>query len=158
MPINYTSLRQELDDDPLDFGYVNYLNSGNHVDVATLLNQKNYIISDQYVLIKDVQSYVDTNNLRVGVYKGITNNELPEQIRDVCQSVKNMFEARYEYVDITNETFLAGIDALCLVGLLTTDNKSGIIAIGDKPASRADVLFGYPTTVSHIDIAEAMRS
>lgn len=141
--MDFIALKNEITTDPEALGYAGKQDG----EIADLLNAKNFV-AKQYVAIKDIQSYVDQHGLRLGIENSPDNS---------AEMARYLFAARYDTVDTTSPAFGVALDGLVAASLISSSDKGAILNLADVPASRAEVLFGLGSYVSHIDVAVAMR-
>jgi len=154
MPINYTALANEINTDPLAYGYAALVAAGSDVGVADLLNQ--------------VRNGSDGKPAITARRADITPSEILEAIdnRDFAanpaSSLLAWFQALMGQRTIRLQTD-AGADTNVVANLrrLVTSNTNGSLtrlnAAATRNGSRAEQLFGAGTWIDPLDVAKALR-
>ena len=152
--IDYILLQSEITSDPLSIGYAPFISSGNDQAIADLLNQKQY---RGPVPISELSSYCLTNGLIGTLQVACQATGVPDQIKGLCITVTTLLKNDYRLstCDTDNVAFMTICDALISSSLMSSQNKTDIIAMGNNRLSRSEVLFGIG--LSNSDISFALR-
>jgi len=59
---------------------------------------------------------------------------------------------------VTLPSFGAALDGLLSLGVITSGQRAAIVALGNNRQSRADVAFGFGTTLSDSDVGNARKA
>jgi hypothetical protein len=166
-------LRSELQSDPLGLGYAAPVAAGNDAGAAALLNDRTrgYAVVQPIPMLTLLQFAV-AEGIR-GKIEGVANTPT-HSAYDACLAVRDFFwgVGTNHVFDLTdpaivgatvNGTYSPGLlDAL--VGamnngqadpVMSAGQKSALVGIGTVPASRAEVLWGYGTSVPAAAVSRA---
>lgn len=149
MTINYTTLKTEINTDPLNVGYAAYVTMGSDYNIAMLLNA-------------GAGSGASTLTLQTMPKDAFQLAVVPAVI--ALASASSALQAKWDrilgmveastVIDFTNSTVQA------LLAELVTDNlmtQNQVTAINQRTGSRAEVLFGATTIIDHLDVAKALN-
>lgn len=156
MPIDYSILKNELIIDPSGLGYSTFINNGNETSLVNLINQP-FTTLYSYAKISDIQSYIDSNGLSIGIEDAAANSGTVEPIRQCARMATKLFSARYETVDVMVPAFGSCLDGLVAGGLMSGDDKVSIINLAATSGTRAESIFGIGTSINDIDISIALK-
>lgn len=141
MPIDYTALANEINTDPTSIGYAPLVTSGDDAGIAALLNQvrAGTSITKSYIPLEDVLA-------------AIVKTEF-DSLTTANKTVVDQFcrGTRIKSGEANMRTTMAA-----LFGSGTT-TRANLIALSTRTGSRAEVLFGENTLISHADVARALR-
>lgn len=136
MPIDYTILKNEIDTDPMGLGY-----AGNtDPEVAALMNEiggsgekidRDFVDGQEMMSVVVIPEYAALSDVQRMGWSAIIS-------------------AGAGMVDVNNAGTIAQVTAIWGAGTTTRDN---LIALRQRDASRAEVLFGQG--VSHLDVGKA---
>lgn len=149
MPINYTALKSELQNDPAALGYALHVASGNDSALADLINapKVGVVMRNEFISSADILEAIDSRDF-----------ETTPLAAHVAWFQAEMVQGRLRLVELdgTNTRALGNIKRL----LLNADpqgSEARLNVIADRLGSRAEELFGRNTVVSSTDIAIAVR-
>lgn len=142
MPIDHAALKSEIQNDPVVIGYAPLVAAGNDAGIADLLNQVRVgtSITRSYVPIEDVLAAIVASEF---------DALLATDKAKVDQFVRG---PRIKTSSANMRTTMAG-----LFGAATT-TRANLIALATRNGSRAEQLWGEGTSVTHSDVARALRS
>ena len=153
MAINYTALKNELQNDPQTYGYAADIAAGNDVALAEKLNKvRDGTDGEAAILVKradispvEVLEVVDTRDFKAN--PSILEGSWFESI------------TQYEMVRLLNEDGSNTRVRANLNRLITDTNGSQtrLNAISNRNGSRAEQLFGSGTRLTTDDISRALR-
>lgn len=151
-------LRAELTGDPAGLGYAPLVNSAQDYQVAALLNADR----DQ------VYSYAPIADLQAELHKMIHSSGLPtwsiikqqaageaSAIQAVCGLIVDITQARYSNVDMGLAVVQGSLAALETATILTTEQKTALLALGQRWRSRAEELWGLGTRITAAMVSNA---
>lgn len=150
--MDIATLAAELSDDPLGLSYSAYSDA----QVADLLNAPNRP-GKRSVAASDVRMYVLLNGLWPALQAAALNPASPLIQGTAITILQTLAPNSFDQIRM-NKPEIAGAVAQMLqvmvdAGVMTADQRAGLIAMGDANISRADEL-GLGT-VYHLDVAEA---
>jgi hypothetical protein len=147
-PVDLLALKNEVNNDPLALGYAP--ESGNVTNIINILNTKNYTVSKPKISAADIRSattYDAYNNLSIDEQEWIRwmtgSNGFDQENVTVTQDLRDRL------TDGTNSIWAAGD---------RTAMNAAMLALIEVPGSRAEVLFGYGTTLNKNDYTTARDS
>lgn len=143
MTVNLTDLKAELDTDPKALGYAAHVTSGSTAALARMLNEvglSGESIDVESVSVDDAKHALDY--VEVGSLTADKRGELAILLSGVRLKVKNA-NVRNAFADI----FAGG-----------SNSRAALIALQDRSAARAEVLFGMDVVVTHSTVAKALAS
>lgn len=142
MAIDYAVLANEINTDPNTLGYAPFVSAGDDMGVAALLNQirAGISITKSYVPIEDVLA-------------AIVKTEF-DSLTSANKTVVDQFVrgTRVKTGDANMRTTMAALFAS------GTTTRANLVALATRTGSRAEVLFGENTAITHADVARALRS
>ena len=158
-------LRTEIESGPLAAELASHWSSGSDRDIAAILNDKRYA---GYVPINELAAYcctegitgailaLDTIPIGTDLAPGVP---MSLQIKGLLKTVLTLVQIdfRLQLADVTLPSFGAALDGLLSLGVLTSGQRAAIVALGNNRQSRAEVAFGYGTTVSDSDVGNARK-
>lgn len=153
--IDNIKLKQELQTDPLSLNYNQYLINGNHVNVASLLNAKNY---DYYRILnsKELLLWSAQNGRYVNIEKFSDNALQTNEYRSIAKAALALINRETTELDLNRADVTAMLEALIMLNVLTISDKIELLSLAKIKISRAEQLFGLGTTIHHLDIAGAI--
>jgi hypothetical protein len=146
VPIDYyAALKLELLNDPAGIGYSSAVDSGDDQALANALNLTRagaaYSIYKNNIPVKDIIA-----NIASADYASLTALQIAK--------LQLLFAGNNQFVDATDlntRNIFVGIFS----GMSTTVANLGNLA--KRQGSRAEVLYGYNTSVTTLDVARALR-
>lgn len=154
--MDYLALKTEIQTDPANLGIDDLIVTGRDNQIADILNYKQY---RGPVPIVEISSYCVVNGI-IGACEVVASNPtMPDQLRAVCITVTTLLrdDFRLTTCDTDDPAFQMACAGLIQAGLMTENNVNAMIAMGENRYSRAEVVFGPGTYVSHTDVAIALR-
>jgi hypothetical protein len=149
MAIDYKELQKELINDPLGLDYKKYIDVGNDVFLAAILNSKDgpgsQIIQINYLSKNDFLAGMTPAALRLSGKDDPTQRKW-DRILGFAQSL--------DPINLIRPQVQALFQNAINEGLLT---QAEIDTFSKKRGSRAEVLFGEGSHITHTDIAIALR-
>lgn len=149
--IDYSALRTELLTDPKSLGYQVYIDTGNDVGLAQLLDEVRADILIRRANISPVEllEAIHPNDLTVPVTVNATlAGSWLESVLQAQDTVRLLRD------DGSNTTIFQGIKRLLINN---SQSEARLNAISNRTGSRAEELFGADAWVTHQDIAYALR-
>ncbi|MBV9849821.1 MAG: hypothetical protein JO250_09135 [Armatimonadetes bacterium] len=150
MPIDTAALRQELATDPLGLGYAaltdvpaaDALNAPHYSLPATTLPQVSFLhqLADMLVAV----SQIPTGDSRYPAAQGILADW------NILQPIVTTLPS----INPQQQSFTGIFTALAGMGVITQAQLTSLTTV---PASRAEVLFGSGTLITHLDVAQARQ-
>jgi hypothetical protein len=140
MPINYTQLKTELQNDPNAYGYAQYTTSGNDEALAALLNQVRGGIS---VFVSVSLTQIVSCITALAEFNALT----------AIQLQRLQFIAVNGYIDTSSVAMRTIVSDIFSTASQAT--KNNLAAASQRNGSRAEQLFGTGTTIAHTDVAKA---
>ena len=141
MPMTRAALNTELTTDPTALGYAALIVKGNDDGCAALLNQIRATIT---VFRSEVRAAEIIAATVLADHAVLTTGQ---------QLYYNALIA-LGVLDVTSATLRANLAALFPIASTTRTN---LVALAQRSGSRAEQLFGTGTSVSHTDVAVALR-
>lgn len=151
--MDYTALATEINTDPLTLGYAALVSSGSDQGIAILLNANNYTLQGP-VPMTDVFIWLGENALTVTI-QGIAATSGP--LQNNAATFLLAVQGGSAVLDVTNSAIVAMVAAFVTAGTFTQSVQDALFAMGQVPASRAEVLFGSGVSVSNSDVSFALR-
>lgn len=145
MAINYTALATEITTDPTGIGYAPFVASGNDVAVAALLNEIRVSAPTFTINRGQVPSQLVVNEFDATEFGLLTTNQLL-QLSIITQ---------FGSVDLGDASVRQILGAIFPVAGPT---RAALVALANRPCSRAEFLFGLGVTISASDVARALRA
>jgi hypothetical protein len=152
---DYSKLREELTNDPLERGYSGMSDAEAAADLNTKYRTRIRHISSAELLTWAGGGANDTTGVRSRYERIEANGDESEQssraVRGACKAAVKMVERSDTYLDFDNAAHAAMVDGLVAGNVLTSDEKDELIAMGTESISRAaelgigNVLPGYVT-------------
>ena len=141
MPISYTALKAEAVADPLGIGYAPHIASGNDQAIADLFNTPRQGATVSRTLVPAWE---------------VVNAVVPTEYAALTAAAREYLT----FAVAAGELQLGGggvRDGLAAVFAANTATRANLVALLDKPATRAEELFGFGVTITTDDIAKARR-
>lgn len=143
--MNYQALRDEIENDPAAMGYAPLVESADWDGVAALLNGKTQTVRDTIerdVLQNELFGIVVGGNPLWFILRAASKN--PENplypLADPIVYTVSSPECLLKAINLDNPGVVQMMDGLVDAGLITPEQRSHIAALGDYPASRADII------------------
>jgi len=147
-PVQLAELKDEMNTDPLGIGYDPLGANQPNVD---LINAKNYTVDKPKISASDVRSTT--------TYDAYNNLSIDEQEWIRWMTGSNGFDEENMTVTPDLRTQLTGPDAASIWAVADrTEMNAAMLALFEVPGSRAEVLWGYGTSISTTDWAAARDS
>jgi len=152
--INYGNLSNEINLDPENLGYAIYLESGNHVAIADLLNNK-YINGETVINIDKLEDYMLTTG-KILLIESVSKTENPAQ--NAALLILRLLSSRLQTFKFEEPAVQSVLDTLIENDIISEQDKIDISILAPKEMlSRAEILFGKNTSITHIDVGNAFR-
>ena len=139
--MDYSALKNELQNDPTSLGYAAFLNAGAYSPVTALLNETRGTIS----IDRDLLESYEIINATVPAEWGSLSAAEKQRYQTVTGAGK---------VDPRNANVRATFQAMFAGG---TQTRANLTALLTRNGSRAEQLFGADVVVTAEDIAKALR-
>lgn len=145
------ALRTELLNDPLNLGYAPFMAVANDWALADLLNAKAY---RGPVPLRVLSAYCVGIGVIGGCEAVADDTSNPVRVRGLCRTVVTLIrdDYRLETADVDDPAFGAAADGLVGLGLMTIEQKAGMLGLAESRASRAEKVLGYGTVVTPSDV------
>jgi hypothetical protein len=140
MPINYSQLKSELQNDPNSYGYAPFMTSGNDTQLANMLNEVRGSIS---VFIPVSLTQIVNCISVLAEWNALT----------ALQLQRLQFIAVNGYIDTASLAMRTVVTDIFSAASQTT--KNNLAAAAQRTGSRAEQLFGTGTSITHEDIVKA---
>jgi hypothetical protein len=152
--INYGNLSNEINLDPENLGYAIYLELGNHVAIADLLNNK-YINGETVINIDKLEDYMLTTG-KILLIESVSKTENPAQ--SAALLILRLLSSRLQTFKFEEPAVQSVLDTLIENNIISEQDKIDISILAPKEMlSRAEILFGKNTSITHIDVGNAFR-
>lgn len=150
--MNYDVLRTELTTDPTGLGYAEHIEAGSDNRIAELLNAPRGI---RYVAVGmgDVLIW----SAQTGALRKLTaaKSHPSETVAVVAETALALLTAPLEQIDLGRAEVRQMFDVLVAGGVFTAIERDQLLAMAQRPSSRAqDLGLG---AVSDVDVAIALR-
>lgn len=143
-----TQLRTELNTDPTLLGYLSFIQSGNHTELANIINLPRVTIR---VKRDDVQAQEIFHAIAVA---DLVNNPGASQLEWFNALLHAVFPIRLLNEDGTDTPVRTNVLGLVRSG---TTSLTRLAALQDRDGSRGEQLFGRHTRITIDDIGTALR-
>src|SRR5437588_11027519 len=143
MSINYTTLANEINGDPLSLGYVTPKVNGNDQAVANLLNALTGPGAAS-IFRNDIQAKEIINAIVAADFAALTALQLQKLQVMTAQGVLDATVANIRTI------FLAIFSGM-------TNTVNALTTLASRTGSRAEVLFGTGTVITPTDVSFALR-
>lgn len=160
MSIDPALLAAEIDDDPLSLGYAARVAAGDDAGIVGLLVSRDY---RGPVPIEVLSAYCINEGI-TGTIEAVANEPTGDPfpslaLKGLCRNVLSLVrdDFRLTTADVDTPKFAEGCDGLIAAGLISADQKAGMLALAEGRSTRAEVLWGYGATVSGNDVSFALR-
>ena len=142
MAISLVVLKTEIDTDPTGLGFASHVASGDHSQIAALLNEINTSIQVDRELVPahEVASAVVASE-----YGALTARERERYAALISTSKVNVKSQNTR--DAFLEMFPAG-----------STTRANLATLQTKDGSRAEQVLGEGVSISHADVSQALRS
>jgi hypothetical protein len=151
-------LRAEIESGPLAAESAANSAAGNDVATAAAMNDRTRgeTLPRPMRLTLFTQFLMSRSLLRK-IRDSEASDALPATIRDVCYGLLLLLQSGADReVDPTDPPTVAMIDALVAAGVATTSDKAAWLTACRVPASRAEVLWGYGSSVTAEQVGLAL--
>jgi hypothetical protein len=147
--MDYQALRDEILEDPERLGYANK----SDYEIHLLLNAHSFT-KRKPISLNRVLIWAARNSIITKLEAGATNQN--NTVVNICKAALILLQSgALAELDVTHNDNLQMIDALVTANVFQANDRMALLALGDQPASRADVL-GF-ASASHEDVAKALR-
>jgi hypothetical protein len=144
MPINYTALKSELQNDPQALGYATYISSGADENLAVILNT----VRGTITLLRDSVPRRD-------VFDAFVPTEVAALSSVQLQALELvMLMDPVNFASANTRTFLANIFPIATA----PTTHANLVALATRNGSRAEQLFGIGTVITNQDVRKALSS
>ncbi len=151
--INYPSLAYELTTDPENIGYQQYLTTGNHVILAGLLNTGRYK-SDTIISIDKLEDYLLSTG-KILLIEAVSKTDSPAQ--NAALLILRLLSSRLQTFKFEEQAVQDVLNTLIENEVITEQDKTDISLLAPAQyTSRAELLFGNNTMISHEDIGKSL--
>ena len=152
--INYGELSNEINLDPENLGYSILLEMGNHVGIADLLNNK-YINGETVISSDKLEDYMLTTG-KILLIESVSKTDNPAQ--NAALLILRLLSSRLQTFKYEEPAVQNVLDTLIENEIISEQDKIDISNLAPKEMlSRAEILFGKNTSITHIDIGNAFR-
>lgn len=150
--MDYAALRDELVNDPVGMGYHDHIQDGisNDVKLAELLNDPTSVGSGTISM-----EFVPRNQFLIGVSPAAILLADKDAIVQAKWDRLLMFASSVDHISMNNPVIQGMMSLAIQDGILSQDQ---IDSFSKRTGSRAEMLFGEGTRVTHTDVAIALRS
>lgn len=149
MPIDYAALKDELQKDLKGMGYAPLIEEGEHLVIAELMNALTGPGAETVGL-----GLITKGAFLLGISPvALTLPQASQEDQDKWDRIIGMASAA-EYVDVSHPNILGMLQLAIMEGFITQEQ---VDAFTKRIGSRAEVLFGAGTGISHEAIAIALR-
>jgi hypothetical protein len=158
MAINYTTLKNEILNDPNAYGYAEHVTAGSNQAIADLLNLPRVAIT---IRKSDVSSKDIIEAIAISDFPALaqnpTNAQLSTERRSLAwlECLMNVDMVRLLNDDGSDTPVIANLEGMFPVG---TGTRNRLRALAVRAGSRAEQLFGTNTFISSSDVAQALAS
>lgn len=128
--------------------------AGYHYNLAKALNETLTSHELPKVPVAAINSYCDSEGISLAVDKAAENHST-EQIKDAARIFQAIFKGRYTEVTPTLPRVGLVLDALVVGGVITAEQKAGILALKDVQVPISQKLVGQ--AVTSMDVADALN-
>lgn len=129
--------------------------AGFHYNLATTLNTTLVDHELVKVPVATINSYCDGEGISLAVDKAAESHVTP-QIQDAARIFQAIFKGRYNEVTPSLPRVGLVLDTLVLGGVITAEQKAGILALKNIQIPISHKLVGQ--AVTSLDIADALKS
>ncbi|SRR5579884_2586314 len=139
-----------------DFAALGYAGKGD-VDIAALINAQNpkFSVRQPVVPVWRLLAWAAQNGRFAAIQTEADAGT--KGVKSIALAAMKVFGTVADF-DVDDAGAKALLGAMVQAGVLTADDQTAFAALGDRsPASRAEVLWGPGTVVSHTDVAIALR-
>jgi hypothetical protein len=147
MTLDYSKLKAEVQTDPLQIGYGQYLASGNHIAVANLLNSTTGPGSSG-IPLTSLQRDQFMLNILPAISAIASGNDV---IKDKWDRILGVIKAA-DFIH-NNQSIQYLLQQSVADGLWTQPQANAVFV---RNGSRAEVLFGQDAVLTHIDVGTAL--
>ena len=152
--INYGELSNEINLDPENLGYSTLLELGNHVGIAEILNNK-YVAGETVISIDKLEDYMLTTG-KILLIESVSKTDNPAQ--NAALLILRLLSSRLRTFKFEEPAVQNVLDTLIENEVISEQDKIDISSLAPKEMlSRAEILFGKNTSITHIDIGNAFR-
>ena len=152
--LDYPSLAYELTADPENIGYQQYIDLGNHVILAGLLNAGRYK-SDTVISIDKLEDYLLSTG-KILLIEAVSKTDSPAQ--NAALLILRLLSSRLQTFKFEEQAVQDVLNTLIENEVITEQDKVDISLLGpEQYTSRAESLFGKNITLSHTDVGIALR-
>jgi hypothetical protein len=152
-----TALRSEILDDPAGMGFAPLVAAGNDAEISVRLGAKNYrgpvpiVVLSAYCTSEGITGAVEA------VAYEPTGGAITLQLKGLCRNMLTLIrdDPRLTTCDVDDPKFGAGCDGLIAAGLMTSAQKTAVLALAENRRGRDEVLFGEVASADHVSIALA---
>ena len=152
--MNYTLLKQEILNDPMNQGYATFLPDSTG-KVAELLNEKKFTsVKSRIVTARGIIA-----SYGIGPSAGAVFLDKLETLSVNIPALKwaMKFLQQEAGIDIGEPATQSMLTSLIGVGGITQSEVDGVKAMALQPASRAEIVLGNNTIVTEHDVIEALK-
>lgn len=148
-PAERTALLAEIGSGPLAAQLAPLMANANDWAVADLLNTPT---ERGPVPIVELSAYCTVNGITGGVEAVANTSTAPTELRGLCHTVLSLIRDDYRLTtaDVDTVAFGAGCDGLIESGLMTSDQKTAILALAANRRGRGEIAIGRPVTPADI--------
>ena len=147
--MDYTALKNEITNDPLNLGYAVFVTAGNDQAIADLLNMATGPGAGTVAM-----SSMSRDDFMMAIVPAlVTLPNLSATIQSKWDRILAVVRAA-DTIFVSDSSIQALLGAAVADGVLTSDQVS---VIGQRTGARAEVLFGAGTVITNTDISFALR-
>lgn len=170
MSINFTALKNELNNDPVSLGYAPFIALGDDVSLAAILNfvrngvtpcpVNNVVGAAVTVRRKDISSAEIILAIDVTDYTALPTNPNNTQLSNErrflswLECLTNVPQVRLINDDGTDTPVITNLQAMFPGG---TGTRTRLVALAIRSGSRAELLFGVGTNITPDNVGQALR-
>jgi hypothetical protein len=156
MAVDIPTLTNELNTDPLVLGYAPWITQGNTGELANLLNAQIKTVTKP-IPVNEVLKFTANTGILLRLDSAKGNTGKSDKARASALAVFEFIRSPHTKPLDVGDTSISGIiTELVTQGVITVAEKDAFIALSQQPGSRAEELFGIGTSVSYIDVAQAL--
>lgn len=162
--VNIQALQEELQTDPLNLGYAQYIPHSPGW-VAALINAPNLLlVKEKYVTVRTLLAELGVLGAVIAEKLSTFGNSSTVYEIEEIQGLKIATKWAMKFIDSDGQGLDLGhpntqnmIDGLVGASVLTNTEGAALKALAMQPASRAEQLFGLGTNISLVELAEALN-
>jgi hypothetical protein len=151
MPMTDPALLAEINADPAGLGYGPFRSAGNDAGIVKLLNDRTRGLTvPQVASWSAVLKWLAQQGYRSKLQDASTTAAAAN--RDAALAILDLIHGAAPGFDVTDAAMVALFNAV-----IPAASQAALLALGNVPASRAEVLFGYGTTPTDKDVSRVLR-